>query len=229
MKVGRGKIINRKRKAYRGKSKAFAKKVKKICKAVVMRNVETKARVINMGGTLQYNTLQTWNLLSYLSRGAGSEQFIGQEIYLKGIRLDWAVNNDASTATAQYACDLVGTIGILKTDEWFTSTNIPKNSVTDSQYNPNDYKNHCFDSDKCQILFSKKVVIRRNLTNQFEWKNGTNYVKINRKIQFKYENSAECLKGNYYLFYWFGNYNGSITDVRTGEAEITGKIYFKDA
>ena len=79
------------------------------------------------------------------------------------------------------------------------------------------------------MLWSQKVNIKRNMLSQFMWKRGTHYVKVNRKIKFKYENSAESLKGNYYLFYWFGNYNYSITDIRTGEGEIAVKIYFKDS
>lgn len=202
-----------------------AKSVRRIARRAALSVAETKNRVYDSSGiTIKKNDLNSWNVMYSvgMTRGTGHDDVIGDEIYLKGIKLAFEVSTTLDE-TLQYQ------IAVIKTDKMNTVSSLAYGDVS---HNDSAFADLLMlDRDKCQVLFQKTG--RLTQTGPSGTRHAhlvQKYIKINKKAVFRnLDLSTELKYYNYYVLAYAYTYSG--TAGTTSIAQIIPqqlRVYWKD-
>lgn len=205
---GRGRARKRVKKMS---STSLAKAVKK----TVFKLAETKRLYANLAGTgglVISNTVPiSYNLVySTFVRGLNDQQLIGDEYYLKGVRIRIGMQNHSTVTDTPYISNRKFRvhIAIIAAKAYASTTSLTWNDVKSDFLSNVDNEAPSFDPAKANVLRKVTLTVAPNCSaTQGHSFYRSLYVPMNRKIKMKDVNPSGAggyeLKGwNYYVFLW---------------------------
>lgn len=215
---GKGRYVKRRRIAP-------AKSIRRIARGAVLRAAETKNRVYDSpGNTMLKNTLLTWNVMYAVAmqRGTGHDQVIGDEIFLKGVKLAYEFTTTLDEA-------LYYELAVVKTDKFATTSSL---TYTDVSHDDTAYADQMMlDSDKVKVVYhTRGKLIQSGPSGSRHGHIVNHYCKINKKVRFRsLAASTELQYSNYYVLAYAYTYSGLIAS--TAVCQVVPqqlRVYWKD-
>lgn len=168
---------------------------------------------------VNYNQLGIINLVQNIPRGTDKGQRVGDQIFLKGIKMKYVLiptnYEDATTVSmallwTKQNLSAVGTV----------TYNLIFENVT------GDPRLDVIDTEKVKLLWRKDHLIKPHNVSQYIELNYSKWLPINRNHKFFTDTDTQFTTGQYYLVLWAASsaVSGKIADVKS-----LMYTYYKDA
>jgi hypothetical protein len=243
MKNSAAKKYHRKRRSYK-KKKHASKKLVKLVKSIVHKDAESKYGVLSVSSyPIAYDIPITWNLAAQLSRGTGEHQFIGEQINVGGIRIDYKMDNYCQNTVGGgfYNGPTWCNIAIIATKKYVNATSLLISDVVDSSYGNYTAEVHKWDPEKVKVLAINKFQLNNfalastsgnELNGQLRERVSKIWLPFRGGKKWKFKDLSvdfDMAVYNYYIFVWnkaASNFSGNINV--SGRLTMNATIYFKD-
>lgn len=232
------------KKATKPYSKVAKKRITKLVKSIVHKAAETKYGVLSVSNyAVGYDTPVTWNLAAQLTRGTGEHSFIGEQLTVSGIRIDYKMDNYGQNVGGGgfYNGPTYCNVAIVATKKFVSAVSLSTNDLVDSSYSNYTAEVHKMDPEKVKVLAYHKFQLNNATTNSSTANELNGHLqervskiwlpfKGGRKWKFKDLAVDMDLQGlNYYILVWnkaASNLSGGL--VYSGRVTMNATIYFKD-
>lgn len=197
--------------------------VKKI-RSALLRSMETKKLRFNAAPTVKCDTVLSYNLMQQsAAQGVTESTFIGNKIYLKGIKLKMQADNSVGPSES-----LQMRVMILRAKAYRTTTSLTKAELYETSLYQNA-RTGLVDHTKAKVIYQKYITITPQYANQKITKKLSAYVKINKQFEFKdFTTDYEARGWNYYLV-MHGEGSAALPGDNLFVSPFNCVLYIKDA
>lgn len=192
----------RKSKRIPKNSTAFTRAVATIAKRVTQKVAETKSAYNSISSSNMFDqVVYARNLLYFMAQGTGSEQYIGEKMFIKNIHIKGQLTFTGTTERNKSYRLLV-----IRANQAFTtsSTAITYSDVFRSGSSNSALPASCLHTDnhKVTVLYDSgpKVAVKQYLTHIPIHPIDIN-LKINKSVHWTADGSGYIKNGNYYVIY----------------------------
>lgn len=196
----RKKVVFRRRKNFVPKSAkkvTTAAQVAKIARAVTLRTSETKSYYSTYTTSPLDDNYVAQNLIYPISQGAGSENIVGEKMFLKNIRLKGFMQINQPNATTTTRCARIIVFATKKqltnSQTIITDTDLVRTGGASSSLCEH------VDLHKVDLLYDNTWTLTQNLANQIETIPFNINIPINKTVYFDADNSGYLKNKNYYV------------------------------
>lgn len=216
------------------KSKALTvkqvKAVTSIAKKVTSKAEETKFFNYSSGTT--YPTLDnitSWNIFYHgCSRGVGNNQFEGDVIQWRGLKIKWQFLNYSGAIRGWVENPIKCVIMLISLPKYVTTTSLVLNDIRDDN---NSSLERFFMNNDTKVHYKKEISLPSGKAGDKKIKTGNIWIKRNQKIQYKdFETDYQLKDRQYYLVTYAMDQSRSLSDPAVaGQLIFSYKNYFKDS
>lgn len=233
------------------KKKAPKKSIKKVVKSYVKRelskNLETKCGEYYLTKyVVSSEQPVSWNLLYFaMTQGSSEHQFIGNQVDLRSIRIDYSVDNWITTDSSVGFCNnpVFVEIAVVMAKSFKTATSLTKAELTQTGNINATADVHNYDPDKVTVLGRRRILLQSSNTSGYNTTANLNtgnavkrvgkmFIKVNKKLRFRdFSTSYELSGRNLYFLAWSNTPDYSAGTGVAGCGRITAnmRLYYKDA
>lgn len=169
---------------------------------------------------IQFGQLGIINMVQNIPRGTDKGQRVGDQIWLKGIKMKYILNPEVLDDTTTISMAFIWTKQVLSDVGITTYSNIFENFTGDPRLD-------VIDTEKVKVLWRKDHYLKPTNTTQIQEPNYSKWLPINRNYKFFTDTSTQFTTGQYYLVLWAAC--GSISTGKIADVISLMYTYYKDA
>lgn len=169
---------------------------------------------------INFGQLGIINMVQSISRGTDKGQRIGDQIFIKGIKMKYIISPESLDDTTTVSLAFIWTKQVFSNVGVTTYSNIFEN-------NTNDPRLDVIDTEKVKVLWRKDHYLKPTNTTQIIDVNFSRWLPINRNFKFFTDTDTQFTGGQYYLVLWAQS--GTIASGKIADFQSIMYTYFKDA
>lgn len=190
-------------------------------KKVARSTQETKRSINNPASyAVNFGQLGIINMVRNIPRGTDKGQRVGDQIFIKGIKMKYIVEPQSLDDTTTLSLAFIWTKQVFDDVGITTYANIFENITADPRLD-------VIDTEKVKILWRKDHFLKPHNTVQAMAPNFSKWLPINRSFKFFTDTNNQFTGGQYYLVLWA--YSPIISTGKILDFKSIMYTYFKDA